>query len=105
MASGYERALGARIVAIGNTPLAKAQELASTATPVAETTGLRDLRVDYLLSIGMMLHGLGITPTRDAATFVLAGEDGRQFSVDFKALVPGEKPNWVYAASPLPLAE
>ena len=105
VAPGYERALGARIVAIGGTPLAKAQELAATATPVAETTGLRDLRVDYFLSIGMMLHGFGITPTRDAATFVLAGDDGKQFSAVFKALAPGEKPQWVHAASPLPLAD
>jgi hypothetical protein len=42
-----------------------------------------------------MLHGLGITPNRDAARFVLANDDGKQFSVDFKALASGEKPQWV----------
>ena len=105
VAPGYERALGARVVAVGDTPLAKVHELLATATPLAETEGLRNLRVDYFLSIGLMLHGFGITPARDAATFVLAGDQGKQFSVEFKALAPGTPPKWVYAASPRPLAE
>jgi hypothetical protein len=62
--------------------------------PVAETTGLRKPRTDFFLSIGLMLHDVGITPNRDAARFVLANDDGKQFSVDFKALAPDEKPQW-----------
>jgi hypothetical protein len=61
--------------------------------------------VDYFLSIGMMLHGLGLTPDRDAATFVVVGDDGDEFSVDFKALAQDVKPKWIHAASPLSLAE
>ena len=105
VAPGYERALGARLVAVGDTPLVQVHGLLETLTPVAETTGLRNLRADLFLSNGLMLHGLGITPTRDAAPFVLAGDDGKQFSVQIKALSPGESPQWVYAASPRPLAE
>jgi len=64
VAPGYERALGARVVAVGDTPLTMVDDLLATATPVAETEGLRDLRVDYFLSIGLMLHGFGITGKR-----------------------------------------
>ena len=105
VAPGYERALGTRIVALGDMPLAKVRDLLGTVTPVAETDGLRDLRVDLFLSTGLMLHGLDITPRRDAATFVLVGADGKRFSMNFMALAPGESPSWVYAASPRPLAE
>jgi hypothetical protein len=105
VAPGYERALGTRIVAIQDTPLASARELAATATPVAETTGLRDRRIDAHLTIGMMLHGLGVTPSRDSARYLLADDDGKQFTMDFKALAPGERPKWIHAVSPLPLAE
>jgi hypothetical protein len=102
---GYERALGARIIAIEDTPLSKAQALAATVTPIAETAGLRDFRVDGFLTNGMMLHGLGITSSRDSASYVLAGDDSKPFTVEFKALAPGETPKWIYAADPLPLAE
>ena len=105
VAPGYERALGARVVGVGDAPLVKVHALLATLTPVAETPGLRNLRADLFLSTGLMLHGIGITPTHDAATFVLAGDDGKQFSVEFKALARGASPQWVYAASPRPLAE
>jgi hypothetical protein len=105
VAAGYERALGARIVAISSTPLTRAKELAETVTPIGETDALRSLRADVFLSTGMMLHGLDITPARDAATFVLADDSGKQFSVEFKQHAPGADAHWVYAASPLPLSE
>jgi hypothetical protein len=105
VAPGYEEALGTRVIAIQDTPLAKAQELAATMTPVAETAGLRDLRVNSFLTIGMALHGLGITPVRNSARFLLASDDGRQFTVDFMALAPGEEPKWIHTASSLPIAE
>jgi hypothetical protein len=97
---GYEGALGALIISIQDTSVSRAQELAATVTPVAETAGLRDLRVDGFLANGLMLHGLGITSNRDSATYVLAGDDGKSFTVEFKALAAGETPKWVHAAAP-----
>lgn len=105
VAPGYQQALGARVLAIQDTPLARAQEVAATITPVAETVGLRDLRVNAFLTIGMILHGLGITPSRDSARYLLADDDGKEFTVGFKALAPGEEPKWIHAASVLPIAE
>jgi Peptidase family S41 len=101
VAAGYEQALGARVVAIQDTPTAKARELALAVTPIAETTALRDLRVDAMLTTGMALHGLGITPDRNAAQFTLTSDDGKQFVVNFKALPPGPEPKWINVSDAL----
>lgn len=101
VAAGYEQALGARVVAIQDTPIAKARELAWAVTPIAETTALRDSRVDAMLTTGMALHGLGITPDRNAAQFTLASDDGKQFVVDFKALPAGPEPKWIHVNNAL----
>lgn len=103
VAPGYDQALGARVVAIGDTPIKEARRLAAAITPVGETRWLRDSRVDGFLTTGMVLHGFGITADRNSATYTLANDKGRQFTVNFKALEPGDEPKWVhpYAATPL----
>lgn len=96
VAPGFEQALGARVIAIQDTPLAKARELAATVTPVAETTALIEARIDDMLTTGMALHGLGITPDRSSAQYTLVTDDGKQLVVNFKALPPGPEPKWVH---------
>jgi Peptidase family S41 len=105
VAAGYEQALGTRVIAIGETPLGRARELAAAITPAAETEALKQSRIDGFLTTGMALHSLEITPDRNSARYTLATDDGRQLTVDFKALAPGEEPRWVYAASHLPISE
>lgn len=105
VAPGYEQALGARVIAIQNVPLAQARELAATLSPIAETASLKDVRVDGFLTTGMALHGLGIIPDRNSARFTLATDDGKQMVVDFKALPAGQEPKWVHVAAQLPLSE
>jgi hypothetical protein len=105
VAPGYEPALGARVVAIQNVPLARARELAATITPIAETDSLKEARVDGFLTTGMALHGLGIIPDRNSARYALATDDGKEIVVDFKALPAGQQPKWVYVAAQLPLSE
>jgi Peptidase family S41 len=102
--SGYEQALGGRVVAIGNTPVAKARELAATITPVAETDGLRESRVDGFLTTGMALHGLGITANRDSALYSIADASGQEIVVEFKALPPKQSPKWVSVVTNPPLS-
>jgi hypothetical protein len=102
---GYEQALGARVIAIQDTPWAKATEIASTVTPVAETAALRESRVADLLTTGMALHGLGIISDRDAAQYTLAADDGRQFVVNVRTLPPGADLKWVYLSAQIPLSE
>lgn len=105
VAPGYEQALGARVIAIQNMPLAQARELAGTIAPIAETASLKEARVDGFLTTGMALHGLGIAPDRNSARYTLATDDGKQVVVDFKALPPGQEPKWVHITAQLPLSQ
>jgi len=105
VAPGFEQTLGMRVVAIDNTPLPRARELAATITPVAETDWLRDSRIDGFLTTGMALHGLGITPNRNSAKYTLAGDDGKSSTVEFQALAPGQRPKWVQASAKPLLSE
>jgi hypothetical protein len=105
VAPGYEQALGTRIIAIQNVPLAQARELAAAITPIAETASLKESRVDGFLTTGMALHGLGVIPDRNSALYTLATDDGKEVVVDFKALPPGQEPKWVHVTAQLPLSE
>jgi len=78
---GNERALGARIVKVGDWPLEKVLEALRTLTPAAETKILADIRIEDFLSIGMLLHGLGIIKDRNAATYTLSDTKGKQFTL------------------------
>ena len=88
---GYERALGAKILRIGQAPIAEAHRLALTLTPRGELPELREGRVPYFLARGMALHGLGVTPSRDEARFILEGMDGGEFKLDIRGKAPGER--------------
>jgi hypothetical protein len=105
VAPGYEQALGTRVIAIQGIPMAQAKVLAATVTPVGETAGLKQSRIDSMLTTGMALHGLGITADRSSARYTLLKDDGSQIEVDFKAVPAGSEPKWVHAASPLPVSE
>jgi len=105
VAPGLEQALGMRVVAIDNTPLPRARELAATITPIEETEWLRDSRIDGFLTTGMALHGLGITPNRNSAKYTLADDDGKSSIVEFLALAPGQEPKWVQASAKPLLSE
>jgi hypothetical protein len=89
-APAYRRALGARIVSIGDTPIAEAHGLALTITPRGELDELREARAPYYLARGMALHGLGITPERDHAAFTLRDDAGRTFKLDIRGKAPDE---------------
>ncbi len=105
VAPGYEQALGTRVIAIQNMPLAQASTLAATITPVAETASLAEARVEGFLTTGMVLHGLGITSDRNSARYTLATDDGKQLLVDFKALPAGAEPKWVHVSPQTPISE
>jgi hypothetical protein len=105
VASGYEQALGSRVVAIGAVPIAQARDLAATITPIAETEPLKESRIDGFLTTGMALHGLGITMDRSSARYTLVTDDGKQSIVTFNALAPKAEPKWVHVVAQLPLSE
>lgn len=104
-ASGSEQALGARVVKIQDTPIARAHELLSSLTPADETQVLRDSRVLGFLTTGIFLHGMGIIRERNAARYTLADDTGREFSIDVHAADPADssKLNWIYPFKERPL--
>jgi hypothetical protein len=103
--AGYEKALGARVLKINDTPIAAAHHLIYSLTPADETAALREARANDLLTIGMVLHGTGITSGRDSARFTLARDDGKQISIRVNAVAPDKVPaiQWSYAAKRQPL--
>jgi hypothetical protein len=100
---GLENALGAKVISINGVPVARVRELILPMTPRAELPSLRENLVTEFLSVGMVLHGLGITPDRYAATFQLEDREGRPLSVDLRAPPVGAHLTWVHAYRAPPL--
>jgi hypothetical protein len=103
VAPGMEKALGARVLRIHDTPIARAHELLLTLTPQDETPFLSQARVEAFLTLGIVLHGYGIIPDRRIAKLALADEAGREFIVEARAIAPNEGINWVPVFKELPL--
>jgi hypothetical protein len=87
---GLEAANGARIVKIDGTPIEEAYRLVMTLTPSGELPELRESRAVDLLTRGIVLHGLGITGSRDHAAFLLHHDQGKDFSLGVDALGPNQ---------------
>jgi hypothetical protein len=95
VAPNMEKALGARVLRIHNTPIARARELLLTLTPQDETPFLAQARVESFLTLGIVLHGCGIIPDRRIAKLTLADDAGREFILEARAMAPNEKIEWV----------
>lgn len=87
---GLDAALGARIVRIGGMPIADVWQRVMTLTPQGELIQLRDANALAYLARGYALHGLGIIPDRNRATYTLMGYSGRIFTFDIKGLDPNQ---------------
>jgi hypothetical protein len=95
VAPGMDKALGARVVKIHDTPIARARELLLTLTPQDETPFLAQARVETFLTLGIVLRGCGIIPDRRVAKLALMDETGRDFIMEARAITPNEKITWV----------
>ena len=104
-APGNEKALGARVIRIQDTPIADAHELLLALTPADETQVLRDSRVRGYLTLGIVLHGMEIIPDRSVTHYTLADDNGRDFVIDVHAVPPGgsSKLNWISVVKEPPL--
>jgi uncharacterized protein len=80
IAPGLEQALGARIVNIEGTPIARVRELIESITP-AEEPRVGESLIPQHMALGLVLHGLGIAPSRDLVHFTLADDAGHEFVV------------------------
>jgi len=103
VADGNQNALGARVFKVEDLPIDQARSLMLPLTPGDETHELQNLRAVDFLTGGIFLHGMEITAQRDKARFTLAGDDGREFTIDVHSVAPGEKLNWTYVYKNPPL--
>lgn len=64
-------------------------------TPAAETVALADARVAGFLTMGIMLHGLGIIADRNVADYTVADDNEKKFTLSFPATPSGAETTWV----------
>jgi hypothetical protein len=100
---GHEALLGARVEAIDGVPMAEVERRMLTVTASDEGPGVREGLAQRRMTLGLYLHGLGISPSPDRAALALRADDGRSFGVDLAALPPGPEPAFVSAAAATPL--
>ena len=79
----------------------------SVLAPQTEPPGYLDLRAVGAMNVGNVLHGLGVIPEHSVATYVFSGDDGRDFSIEVRALPQEElaRTDWVSIATQKPLRE
>jgi len=99
----YRRALGARLVRIGETNLRDVSRQIRRVISQAETEWfvLRD-SPDYIV-IPEVLHSLGIVPNIASAPFTFADDQDKQFTLNIEAVARSAKPDWLSLPAKLPL--
>lgn len=83
---GNEKALGARIVRIADVPIERAKEMLLTLTPADENANLGLARIEDFMTMGICLHGLGITSDRNVVHYTLADDAGKEFAFESRAM-------------------
>jgi hypothetical protein len=84
---GYPRALGARVVQIGDVPLDQTYMLIGGIISHENDSWVREISPLYLVDADL-LQGLGITASNVSVPFVLEDRNGR-FTLDIASLAPG----------------
>jgi len=84
---GQERALGARVLKVENTPIESALRLAREQTADDENEAYREAVAPLRLTVGILLHGWGMTGDRNIAHYTLSDGDG-EFTVEVRAPPP-----------------
>lgn len=102
-ANGNEKALGARVIQIENTPVTRAHDMLLALTPADETDVLRNARSNGFLTIGMVLAGMGIVADRNLVRYTLMDDEGKEFTVAVHSVPRSEKLNWTYPYKEAPL--
>lgn len=100
-----ERLLGTQLLKIQGVPTLTVIHRLWPLTPSDENLSLRQSRAEGFLSVGMILHGIGLTPVREMVTLTVADDAGHEFQVNIRAL-PGDSAAsrpWkdVFTAAPL----
>jgi hypothetical protein len=102
-AAAYRRALGARVVRVGNATVEEAYRRDQPYISQGESE-------EFVLDVNAAnmtypahLHGLGLAPDTTRALYTFEDDKGRRFSLDIKALAPGRQVEWLDASRKKPL--
>jgi hypothetical protein len=98
---GLESALGARVIKVGDVPVARAAELCKELFSRDENATASDSFVNNALTSGGTLHGLGITSNRNFVRYTLIDDSGREFTIDARSLTSGAAPVRPFKEKPL----
>src|SRR5580704_18616267 len=63
----FAKAIGGRLLAINDTPIDRVHDLILAVTPLDETPQYREALVSHWMTIGILLHGLDMTPASNAS--------------------------------------
>jgi hypothetical protein len=88
---------------VEGTPVSRVHEILVALTPQDETATLTNSQATSFLTLGIALHGLGVTPTRDIVHYTLADDTDREFTVEARSISASAKPKWIAAYRQPPL--
>jgi hypothetical protein len=94
-------ALGARVIKVGDLPVAQAAELCKELFSRDENPDASDSFVNNALTSGGTLHGLGITSDRNLVRYTLVDDSGREFVVDAHSSASEAAPLRAFKEMPL----
>jgi hypothetical protein len=77
----YATLLGTRVLKIGDMPITQAADLCKELFSRDENPTLADAFIADSLTTGATLHGLGITPDRNSASYTVSDDSGKEFTV------------------------
>ena len=98
----YHAALGARVVAIGDVPLAELMKRTTELVPRDETAGRTRETAAMQLTSPEVLHGLGVIADRERAPIVLDNAAGERITVTLSPVRIGDFSSWRVAGGDTP---
>lgn len=98
----YHSVLGAKVIAIGDVPLADLMKRATELVPRGETEGRTRLTAAMQLTSPEVLHGLRVISDRDRAPFVLENSAGERVTVSLSPARIGDFSSWRMAGTQTP---
>jgi hypothetical protein len=92
--ASYGAALGARLIAIGDVPLADLMKRTTELVPRGETEGRTRETAAMQITSPEVLHGLGVIADRERAPFVLENPAGERITVTLSPVRIGDYSSW-----------
>lgn len=99
-AAPYHAILGARVLAIGSTPLQDVMELATQLVPRGENDGRTRFIATIQLTSPELLHGLGVLADRGNAPFDLELATGERVTISLSPAPIGDFSTWQMVMGP-----